>query len=362
MDERYADPSITVAPEFEGARDAATPTDRLRSIRRSAHAFRERFLSGPKATFFASFDVIKAPYPTKYGLRDACTHPAPFLHILNRTFIAQFETDDGLKTLIAEPLDRLGNARTPFFADLAAKLGGPRSRIAKTFWPNLADTDSILASVGLQPEDIDYVTYDHLHTQNVAAWLGGERPYFPNAKLLVTPQEWASAKAPLPYDARWYCPDGLAGVPESRVQFFEHDIELGGAVAMLRTPGHTEGNHSIAVHTDEGIFVTSENGVAADAYAPEHSRIPGLRKFAKRTGAEVILNGNTLERTIDQYLSMVLEKEVAGPSKRNPDFPNVAPSSEMTSHLFSPGLSPTFHLGAVRFGTPRRPQARSNAA
>ncbi len=357
MKPEYPDAWITVAPEFEGARDPATPGDRLREIRRRARGFRERFLDGPKATFFGSFDVIKAPYPTRYGLRDACTHPAPFLHILNRTFVAQFETAEGLKTLIAEPLDRLGNARTPFFAELAAKLGGPRSRIATALWPNITDTTSILAELGLRPEDIDYVTYDHLHTQNVAAWLGGDTPYFPNAKLLVTRQEWSSALEPLPYDARWYCPGGLEGVPPSRVQFFEHDIELGGAVALLRTPGHTEGNHSIVVHTDEGLFVTSENGVAADAYAPQHSRIRGLRKWARRTGAEVVLNGNTLERALDQYLSMVMEKEVAGPSARHPDFPNVAPSSEMTRHLLSPGLSPTYHLGAIRFGTPRRPSA-----
>ena len=106
---------------------------------------------------------------------------------------------------------------------------------------------------------------------------------------------------------------------------------LGDSVALVRTPGHTEGNHSIVVRTPDGLFVTSENGVCADSYAPQHFRIAGLRDYAKRTGAEVVLNGNTLEGALDQYLSMVLEKEIAGPSKLNPDFPNVAPSSEMSA-------------------------------
>jgi hypothetical protein len=141
-------------------------------------------------------------------------------------------------------------------------------------------------------------------------------------------------------------------------------VLLGDGVALVRTPGHTEGNHSIVVPTGEGLFVTSENGVAAESYAPEHSRITGVRKWARRTGSEVILNGNTLEGSIDQYISMVMEKEIAGQSKRNPDFPNVAPSSELAPHLLSPGLRPTWHLGEIEFGhvvTGRR-AAESDAA
>ena len=46
-----------------------------------------------------TFDLAIVPYPLRYGLRDACPLPAPFVHILNRLFIVQFETADGaLKT------------------------------------------------------------------------------------------------------------------------------------------------------------------------------------------------------------------------------------------------------------------------
>src|SRR6185503_3160534 len=100
----------------------------------------------------------------------------------------------------------------------------------------------------------------------------------------------------------------------------DHDVKLGEGVALVRTPGHTQGNHSIVVRTTEGLMVTSENGVSADCYAPLKSRIPGLRSYARRTGMEVVLNGNTLEGALDQYISMVQEKELAGPSRRDPDF------------------------------------------
>jgi hypothetical protein len=360
---KYDDAVIRPVAHFAGTRDHAVPTDRLRHVRRQAHAFREEMLSGPTVRYFRSFDLVKVPYPSKYALRDACTLPTPYVHILNRLFVVQFDSVDGVKTLLAEPLDRIGNARTPFFARLAKPLGGAEGRAARTFWPALGDVETILERIGLRPEDIDYITYDHLHTQDLRKWIGRD-PFFPNAKLLVTRQEWASATGPLPLDAQWYCPDGLDGVNESRVVFLDDDVVLGDGMALVRTPGHTEGNHSIVVHTNEGLFVSSENGVAPESYAPEHSRIAGVRKWARRTGSEVIPNGNTLERAVDQYISMVMEKEIAGPSKRNADFPNVAPSSELAAHVLSPGLRPTWHLGEVEFGSPvlGRRAAKSDAA
>jgi hypothetical protein len=81
--------------------------------------------------------------------------------------------------------------------------------------------------------------------------------------------------------------------------------------------------------------------------------IPGLRRYAKETGMEVVLNGNTLERGLDQYLSMVQEREMAGPSRRNPDFPNVVTSSELASYWLFPGIRPTFSFGPLEFGPAR---------
>jgi hypothetical protein len=65
---------------------------------------------------------------------------------------------------------------------------------------------------------------------------------------------------------------------------------------------------------------------------------------------EVILNGNTLEGGLDQYISMVQEKEIAGPSARNPDFYNVVPSSELTHYWGFPGIRSTFTFGPLEFG------------
>lgn len=220
--------------------------------------------------------------------------------------------------------------------------------------PELGTAETWLAQVGIRPEQVDYITYDHLHTQDVRRWLGtnGQPGYFPNAKLLVMRQEWESTKALLPPQKQWYCPEGIAGICEDKVVLLDGDVMLGTGVALIHTPGHTEGNHSVVVHTPEGLFVTSENGVGADSYSPLHSRIPGLRKYALTTGVEVVLNSNTLERGLDQYISMIQEREIAGPSPRNPDFYNVYSSSELTAYWMFPGIRPTFTFGPVRFGEP----------
>ena len=94
------------------------------------------------------------------------------------------------------------------------------------------------------------------------------------------------------------------------------DVELGKGVALVWTPGHTDGNHSLCINTDDGVWVSSENGVAADSWHPHLSKIPGVRKTAEFFGREVILNSNTLEDSIDQYDSMIKEKSLADRTAR----------------------------------------------
>ena len=125
---------------------------------------------------------------------------------------------------------------------------------------------------------------------------------------------------------------------------------LGDGVALLHTPGHTSGNISLAVNTDQGVFVTSENGICIDSYYPLESRIPGVRKYAKEWGMEVVLNANTIENTAEQYVSMIKEKVVAGCGALGPGIPNFFASSELTPSWLAPGLTPSFIRRNVTFG------------
>jgi hypothetical protein len=339
---------------FRGAREAARPEDRLRQIRLRAARFREEMLAGPAVTCFRSRALVRVPYPSRYALLNALSLPVPMVHIVNRVFLIQWESEGARKTLLVSPSDVTANSETPFFKRLRRGFG-PFQESGKRFLaPELGTVEGSLAEAGISPEDVDYITYDHLHTQDLRKWLGtaGHPGFFPRAKLLIMRAEWESAEALLPPQRDWYCPGGLDGVDPARVVLLNGDVMLGESVALIHTPGHTEGNHSIVTHTPEGLFVTSENGVAPDSYAPLASRIPGVARYAAETGMEVILNGNTLERGIDQYLSMIQEKEIAGPSLRNPNFPNLVCSSELAAFWAFPGIRPTFAFGDIDLGMP----------
>jgi len=339
--------------DIDLARRHPMPTQRLEQARRSAMDLRERLLSEDSdVIFYRSISLIRAPYPTKYGLLNANTVKSPFMHIVNRLFVVQFKGSDGIKTLLFSPSDFEANLETPFFKRLTKKYGVLSPLVNAFLAPVEHTVEEALALCGIEPDEVDYISYDHLHTQDVRKWMGDAKTpgYFPNAKLIVMKQEWDSTTALLPQQRDWYCPDGIKGIPEERVLLLDTSVHLGDGLAFVRTPGHTEGNHSLVAKTPAGLLVTSENGVSADSYAPGKSRIPGVKDYAEATGMEVILNGNTLENSLDQYISMVVEKTIAGPCKDNPEFCNFVPSSELTAYWGFPGLKPTFSFGELKYG------------
>lgn len=338
--------------DFDHARVSTSPQVRLQAVRQRAQALHDRMMAEPEVLFYRSFNLIRAPYPTYYAFSGVFAHRGfkfPLIHLFNKLFVVQYlDHDKVLRTLMLSPTDHEANRETPFFKRLAQ--GVPRSLI-NVVAPQYNTVEGALAECGITPDQVDYISYDHLHTHDVRKWLGthGQPGYFPKARLLVHRQEWASTQALLPIQADWYCPKGIDGIAPERVITFESSLSLGPGLALIHTPGHTEGNHSMAARVPDGIRVTSENGVGVDAYEPKNSRIDAVRQYALRTGVEVILNGNTLEGSNDQYISMVLEKTLAGRSA-NPAYPNCATSSERTPFWAFPGDVASHLFGEAHFG------------
>lgn len=342
-----------VIPDFDGTRLASSPQDRLREIRRCGQQFHERFLEEPAVRYMRSFNLLRVPYPAWYAFNGVYSQQMlkpHLIHLLARMVVIQFDDFDGrLRTLLFNPADFEVGGETPYFKRLSEQTPKILHKVIAPVYSTVLDA---LAACGLSPEEIDYITYDHLHTQDVRRWLGNglEPGLLPNAKLLVHRQELVNVNGLLPLQCDWYCPHGVDAIPAERIITFGTSIQLGHGLAMVHTPGHTEGNHSLVYRALDGIRVSSENGVSSDSWAPQHSRHNGIRRYAKATGVEVILNGNTQESSNAQYLSMVLEKTIAGISTSN-EFTNVAPSSECTPHWLFPG-APTSHLwGERQFGT-----------
>ncbi len=353
---------IQALPELDLAWRAPSAGERLMAVRRSAPRLRERVLASGRVTCARTFDISPLPYPTRFAFAGAASSPVPYVLMTNRCNLVQFETSAGPKTLLWNPTDAARSARTPFFADLTDRLGSALSRRVEAHLRRPTAAES-LRQLGVRPEDVDYVAFDHLHTQDLRGLLGTrDTPAaFPNARLLIQRAELAILSALHPFQRPWFLPDAIEDVAPSRFLVTDDDLLLGHGVALIRTPGHTAGNWSLVLNTDRGVWAVSENGVACDSYAPEASRIPGLKRFAAHNGVEVVLNSNTLEGRNEQYTSMILEKALVDRCPANPAFYQHLSSSELTSSLLTPGLSPTYFHGGVNSGSVRRSSVAAQA-
>src|SRR5215207_5667512 len=280
--------------EFTEANRTWPRGDRPAAIREAASEFRARFATAEnRVRGVRTVDIASAAYPVKFAFGGAAHAVNPYINFINRLVVVQYEDFDGdLRTLVYEPTVTEGPQEAPFYEQLLSKYGEFLSY--KVFARFYNEVPEALAKAGVRSEDVDFISFDHLHVQDVRFVLGSTEPA-------------PGHDAPLP-----------ALFPEANVGLLEGDVELGRGVALVWTPGHTDGNHSLCINTEEGVWVSSENGVAADNWHPHLSKIPGVRKEAEFFGREVILNSNTLEESIDQYDSMLKEKAIADSNTRDP--------------------------------------------
>jgi hypothetical protein len=338
--------------DLDGAWGMCGAGARLEAVRRAGRRLRDRILAGGAARSVRTADIATFPYPTRYGLAGAARSPLPYLFLRNRMHLVQVAAGGRTITILVNPTDAVRSARAPFFARMEERYGRLATKLLSSTG---ATIEEALRSWGVSPEAVDYVTFDHLHVQDVRGLLApaapGDRAFLPNARLLAQRAELATLAGLHPLQAEWYIPECLSGVPADRIVALDGDYLIGGGFAIVRTPGHTGGNHSLVVVTDRGAWTISENGICVDAYAPGTSRIRGVARHARDTGVEVILNANTREGSLDQYTSMVLEKTIADPVPDRPELPQHFASSELVPHPLAPGLAPSYSHGAITYGS-----------
>lgn len=351
---------------FEAPSLEVTPAEQLRRIRRQAPEFREWLRHTGTATAFAARSLVTLPYPKRFGLWEACSLPLPYVWMTNRMFVVQWRDDGGrTRTLVAEPSDYDLGVGTPYIARALRRMPGGEEKALRRFFVRHPRVTEQLAAMGIAPEDVDYVAFDHLHTQDIRRLVGTTRPapdlgladspvppMFPNAKLVVQRDELSHVRDVHPFQQRFHQSWTYEDIREDSLLPVEGDVLLGPGVALLRTPGHTLGNHTLVVNTERGIFTSSEKGVAVECYAPEHSEIPGVRKWARAWGYEVLMNFNTPEYASWQYNSMIKEKLIADPIPGRPELRQVFPSSELTRSRWAPGIKPIYEHGDLTVGTP----------
>ncbi len=361
---------IRPAREFADAQATWPRGDRPAALREAAGDFRARFKGLGEIRAVRTIDLVAAAYPAAYAFHGAARGLNPYVSILNRLVVVQFEDFAGeLRTFVWEPTVPAGSAGAPFYAQLLERFGEwLSSQVLSVEYHTVIEA---LARVGLTPSDVDFVSFGHLHAQDLRITMGtteplpGENdprpPLFPNARFVLQRREVDTLRCIHPTQWAWYVPGGMDMVIEDRLVLVDGDVELGVGCGLLHSPGHTDGNQSLCINTPEGLWVASHNGVAADSWHPHLSKIPGVRKWAEFYGREVVMNANTLEDSVDQYDSMIKEKAVADVNRRDPRWLNVFPCSELASLRRQWPIVPTFVYGGMNYGRVQSPAASDDS-
>lgn len=325
---------------------------RLAAVAEGARALRARFAAMGAVVCARSLPVTTLLYPTRFAFWSAARSPAPFVPLTHRALLVQFRAGAAVKTLLFNPTDVERARATPYFARLIERFGETATRWMTTQYDAL---EVQLARLGVAADDVDYVAFDHFHTQDLRGLLGTAdgrlRPRFTNAALLAPRVEWEEWDDLHPMQRAWYVANGKAGVRDDRLALTDGDLALGDGAMLLRTPGHTAGNQTLFFKTDRGVWGCSENGTCADSWSPLASRVAGVASAARHGGLDVLLNANTPEGGADQYTSMTLEKLIVDRVPDAPDFMQMFPSSEVTPGLLAPGLGPTWLHRHLEHGT-----------
>ena len=223
---------------------------RLDAIRTGAESFRQRFKAQGQIRAVRTVDLVSAGYPVKFAFGGAAKAINPFINNRNRLVVVQFEDFEGdTKTLVWEPTVPEGSREAPFYAQLAEKYGETFERLGAKYFNTVEEA---LGKVGLTPEQVDYVSFDHLHVQDMRRLMGTTKPVdgeslpkppvCPNAKFLCQRKEVDTFASLHPMQWAWYVPGGMEDVIDDNLVLLDGDVELGVGVALVWTPGHTDGN------------------------------------------------------------------------------------------------------------------------
>jgi glyoxylase-like metal-dependent hydrolase (beta-lactamase superfamily II) len=351
---------LEVVGDLDGAWRVEGHGPKLRAVRSAGEELHEQLSRGPRVICVRSLPVTTLGYPTKYAFWNAQISPAPFVIMTHRALLVQFLAKGDIKTLLFNPTDDVAARQTPFFERTIRKVG---DYIAFNLLAKRHDSlEHQLSQLGVTPESVDYVAFDHFHTQDLRSLLGttdgAHSPRFPNAKLLAPRTEWDDWDDLHPMQKAWFVADGKRGVRTEKVVLTEGDFQLGDGVLLLRTPGHTSGNQTLFMNTSDGVWGCSENGTCADNWSPLESKIAGLARTCRLQDIDIVLNANTPELGATQYTSMILEKTMVDRLNRAPGFCQMFPSSEVTPSPIAPGLSPTVVHGGLVYGDVTHAEAK----
>lgn len=131
-----------------------------------------------------------------------------------------------------------------------------------------------LAAHDLEPIDVDYVVLSHLHHDHAA-----NNHLFSEAKFLIQRAELEAARDPLPVFQISFPSEIIDPLNDLHLTIVEGDYVLRDGIELLLTPGHTHGQQSILVETEDGPYV-----LVGDLAYLQHNLQPELSSMTDAEG------------------------------------------------------------------------------
>jgi glyoxylase-like metal-dependent hydrolase (beta-lactamase superfamily II) len=151
-------------------------------------------------------------------------------------------------------------------------------------------TDAQLATIGLEPGDIDHVVMSHLHWDHA----GGLR-YFPKADVHVHARELAFAFEPAVYQAVYYDRRDFDLPVKWNELNGEVDLFGDSTIRVIHTPGHTPGHVALLVRVGhKTIFLLGDAAFE-------------IEKLRQRVLPSIIWNPDELVATWDRVEALEQE-------------------------------------------------------
>lgn len=192
-------------------------------------------------------------------------------------------------------------------------------REKKVYGTNGASSlESGLATLGVKPEQIDYVLLTHLHTDHCGGAVkrvdGQYVPRFPNARFVISRREWETAIHPDERTSAVYIPERLLPLQQAgQLELIDGEVtEFMPGIKLVHTGGHSEGHYAIEM--------TSE-GQSAFYYAdifpsPHHLKVPFVPATDIYPLTSMEVKRAALPRIVNQDVVMAFDHDTTYPLMR----------------------------------------------
>ena len=320
---------------LDDARAGEPGAPRHTALRLAAARLGDRLREGPsvvRAEVLPLGSVLMAPHDACAALRSA----SPLVRVRRRALLVTVMDGARVLRVLVDPAEPDAWRRTPAGTVIAS--AHPVAARAADPGPRIEDA---LARIGVLPEEIDVVVLTHLFAASLDRLVGdGERTgALPSATWLLPAADYASRVAPHPDARAMLSRGGLDGLDASRIVRVARDVEIAPGLALVRTPGLTEGHLTVCFTVHGRVRAFSANATCLDAYAPYESALPGLRERVRTHDAEVITRGDAAWRE-EQSSSMSVERAIVDRRLDAPWAPDVLPAWELERSWLAPGLAP----------------------